>query len=165
VTDDGRLTMKWRFPLTFAALGVAAAALAAALVGHINVIELPAGFVARIEHDEIDDIVSALLLVGVAFSFDQVLFTLRVNNTARVEAERLRVFTVTMRTVQDIVNNGLNELQLLRSDAEGHVPPESLALFDEAIRDTVTQLTALGDLQAYAEKQLAVGAGLDAPPS
>jgi hypothetical protein len=69
-----------------------------------------------------------------------------------------------MRTVQDIVNNGLNQLQLLRLDAEGHVAPESLALFDAAIRDTVDRLTALGDLQAYAEKQMVVGAGLDAPP-
>jgi hypothetical protein len=42
-----------------------------------------------------------------------------------------------MKTVQDIVSNGLNQLKLLRFDAEGHVPAESLALFDEAIRDTV----------------------------
>jgi hypothetical protein len=161
--DDDSRTMKWRFPLTFTALTLAAAALTAALVGHINLIELPASFVARIEQDEIDDIVSALLLVGVAFLCDQILFTRRMTSIASLESERLRVVQVTMRTVQDIVNNGLNQLQLLRFDAEGHVPPESLALFDDAIRETVKSLTALGDLQAYGEKQLVVGTGLDTP--
>jgi hypothetical protein len=162
--DDGRGAMKWRFSLTFAALAVGAAALAAAVVGHLNLIELPLGVVARIEQDEIDDLVTVWLLVGVAFLFDQVNFTRRANSLARLEAERLRVVHVTMRTVQDIVNNGLNQLQLLRFDAEGHVPQESLALFDDAIRETVTRLTALGDLEAYAEKQMVVGSGLDAPP-
>ena len=112
----------------------------AALVGHFNLFELPGGLVARIEHEEIDELVSVWLLVGVAFLFDQVRFTRRVHNIATLEAERLRVVHVTMRTVQDIVNDGLNQLQLLRFDAEDHVPPESLALFDDAIRDTVAPL-------------------------
>jgi hypothetical protein len=159
--DQGRPTMKWRFPWTLAALTVAAAALSAALVGHVNLIEWPVDLVARIEHDEVDEIVSVLLMVGGAFVLDQVLFTRRVKSTTSLAAERLRVVQVTMTTVQDIVNNGLNQLELLRSDAEGHVPPESLALFDEAIRDTVSRLTALGNLQAYAEKQLVVGPGVD----
>jgi hypothetical protein len=62
-----------------------------------------------------------------------------------------------MRTVQDIVNNGLNQLQLLRFDAEGHVPPESLTLFDDAIRDTVTRLTALGDLRRMRKSKSSSG--------
>ena len=53
---------------------------------------------------------------------------------AKRQAEQLRVVHVTMRTVQDIVNNCLNQIQLLRLDAEGLVPEESLVLFDEAIR-------------------------------
>jgi len=44
-----------------------------------------------------------------------------------------------MRTVQDIVNNNLNQLQLLRMEADGHVPDETLRLFDESIQDTATQ--------------------------
>jgi hypothetical protein len=161
--EDDRLTMPWRFPLTFAALTVAAAVLAAALVGHINLVELPAGLIARIDQYEIDDIVAVLPLIGVAFLFDQILYTRRVNNLTRLEREQLRVVQVTMRTVQDIVNNGLNQLQLLRFDAEGHVPPESLALFDDAIRETVKSLTALGDLEAYAEQSMVTGAALNVP--
>ena len=163
--EDDRLTMTWRFPLTFAALTVAAAVLAAAFFGHINLIELPAGLIARIEQDEIDDIYFGVATRrrGVPVRSDP--YTRRVNNLARLEREQLRVVQVTMRTVQDIVNNGLNQLQLLRFDAEGHVPAESLALFDDAIRETVKSSTALGDLEAYAEKPMAAGAGLKARPT
>ena len=80
---------------------------------------------------------------------------------AQLQAERLRVVHMTMRTVQDIVNNCLNQLQLLRMDAEGHVPQESLRLFDTAIDTAVTNLRALGDLQVFAEKPMAIGSGLD----
>jgi vacuolar-type H+-ATPase subunit I/STV1 len=79
---------------------------------------------------------------------------------AEQRAEQLRVVHVTMRTVQDIVNNCLNQIQLLRLDAEGFVPEESLRLFDEAIQDTTAKLEELGNLEAFAEKQMAIGSGL-----
>jgi hypothetical protein len=44
---------------------------------------------------------------------------------------------------------------------EGKVPQESLALFDQAIHETSLKLNAMGDRQAYAEMQMAVGTGLD----
>jgi hypothetical protein len=78
-----------------------------------------------------------------------------------IRTEQLRVVQVTMRTVQDIVNNALGELQLLRLDAEDHVSKETLALFDQAIAETSAKLKELGDLEAFAEKQMAVGMGLD----
>jgi hypothetical protein len=88
-------------------------------------------------------------------------FTERRKLQAGLEAERLRVVQVTMRTVHDIVNNCLNQLQLLRLDAEGKVPLESLVLFDQAIKETSMKLNAMNDLQAYAETQMVIGTGLD----
>ena len=85
---------------------------------------------------------------------------LETEHDAKFRAEQLRVVQVTMRTVHDIVNNCLNQLQLLRFDAEGHVPEESLAFFDAAIEDTAAKLKALGDLETFAEKQMASGVGL-----
>ena len=79
----------------------------------------------------------------------------------QLRAEQLRVVQVTMRSVQDIVNNCLNQLQLLRMDAEDHVPAESIELFDQAIKNAAAQLKALGDLENYAEKQMEVGPALD----
>jgi len=78
-----------------------------------------------------------------------------------LQAERLRVVHVTMRTVQHVVNNSLNQLQGLRFEAEGHVPKESLATFDATIHDTFAQLAVLGNLPAYAETPMEVGVGLD----
>jgi hypothetical protein len=78
----------------------------------------------------------------------------------QLRAEQLRVVQVTMRTVQDIVNNCLNQLQILRLDAEGHVSAESLNQFDQAIRRASSQLKALGELESYAEKQMEAGTGL-----
>ena len=88
-------------------------------------------------------------------------FTERRKLQAGLEAERLRVVQVTMRTVHDIVNNCLNQLQLLRLDAEGKVPLEPLVLFDQAIKETSMKLNAMGDLQVDAETQMAIGTGLD----
>jgi phosphotransferase system enzyme I (PtsP) len=88
----------------------------------------------------------------------------RVSYEARLQAERLRVVQVTMRTVQDVVNNCLNQLQLLRLSAEGHVPEESLQLFDEAIHDASSKLRAIADVKTFTEKQMAIGSGLDFEP-
>ena len=79
----------------------------------------------------------------------------------QLRAEQLRVVQVTMRTVQDIVNNCLNQLLLLRMDAEQHVSPESIHLFDQAIKEAAFRLKAVADLEAYAEKQMEMGPTLD----
>jgi K+-sensing histidine kinase KdpD len=80
---------------------------------------------------------------------------------AALQAERLRVVHVTMRTVHHVVNNSLNQLQSLRLDAEGRVPPESLAVFDSTVQETFAKLTALSNLRTYAEKPMGIGLGLD----
>jgi len=82
-------------------------------------------------------------------------------HAVEMQAEQLRVVHVTMRTVHDIVNNCLNQLQLLRISAEGHVPDESLQLFDAAIRDASAKLRAIADVKTFTEKRMAVGQGLD----
>jgi len=65
-----------------------------------------------------------------------------------------------MRTVQDIVNNCLNQLQLLRFEAEDHVSQEAVVLFDQSMRETAEKLKLLGDLPAYTENPMAAGMGL-----
>jgi signal transduction protein with GAF and PtsI domain len=102
------------------------------------------------------------LVAMVASQLAPVVRDARVTREAQLQAERLRVVQVTMRTVQDIVNNCLNQLQLLRVAAEGHVPPESVIIFDEAIRDASAKLRRLGNMEVFAEKPMAVGTGLDA---
>jgi K+-sensing histidine kinase KdpD len=160
-----------RFPFTSAAAMFAVFVVSAALIGDINLIDFPVLVMNRIEKHEVDDIFTALLLLIVALIVDQIRAARREKREAQrqaeqrkaeLQAEQVRVVQVTMRTVQDIVNNCLNQLQLLRLDAEDIVPAESLRLFDEAIQQTSSQLKTLGDLEVFAESQMAVGSGLDA---
>jgi hypothetical protein len=134
--------------------------LVAAVVWKIDVFEIPVFNIVRIEHSEMGEIVIAFLLIIPAFFIDHVVSRLRMHE-AQIRAEQLRVLQVTIRTVQDIVNNNLNQLQLLRLEAEGHVPAETLTLFDATILDTAAQLTALGNMKVFAEKPMAAGSGLD----
>ena len=153
-------TPRLQSPFTTLAVVLSIIALLAALIGHINLIQWPLDFLDRIEHNEIDDVITSFVLVIVAFIVDQVLAARRARHETGLQAERLRIVKVTMRTVQDIVNNCLNGLQLVRFEAEGHVVQESLTLFDEAIQQTSAKLQRLGDLEAYAENQMAAGSGL-----
>ncbi|HTE88705.1 MAG TPA: hypothetical protein VK639_07125 [Terriglobales bacterium] len=154
-----------RFPFTAAAAVFAVIVVSAALIGDINLIELPIALMNRIEQHEVDDVLTALVLVIAALLTDSFRAARRekreAERQAEREAEQLRVVHVTMRTVQDIVNNCLNQLQVLRMAAEDLVPEESLGVFDKAIQETSAKLKALGDLEVFAEKQMAVGSSLD----
>src|SRR5947207_10131730 len=82
-----------------------------------------------------------------------------------ISEQRLRVLKATMRTVQDIVNNSLTNLQLFRIEAEGLLPRESLAAFDRIVAETSLDLKDLGDLTSTPETKMAMGVGIDFHPS
>lgn len=76
---------------------------------------------------------------------------------SEIREQRLRVMQATMRTVQHIVNNFLNNLQLFRLDAEGLVDEASLKLIDTLSHQVATELTALGNLTETPEIESCVG--------
>jgi hypothetical protein len=80
-----------------------------------------------------------------------------------VSDQRLRVLRATMRTVQDIFNNFLQNVQLFQMEAEekNALDPESLKMIDSAIKKTTKKLTKLGNLDSTPEKQMAGGVGID----
>ena len=80
-----------------------------------------------------------------------------------VQEERLKILRATMRTVNDIVGNFLNKLQLFQMEAEekNALPPESLELMDSIIQDTTTRLRMLGDLETIHEKPMCGDIGID----
>jgi PAS domain S-box-containing protein len=82
-----------------------------------------------------------------------------------IQLQRLRVFKATMRTVQDILNNFLNSLQLVHLQAEGELPAEMLAVVDRLIHEAAVKLKALGDLETIKEKEMALGQSIDYPGS
>jgi PAS domain S-box-containing protein len=80
-----------------------------------------------------------------------------------IQRQRLRVFKATMRTVQDIVNNLLNALQLVHLEGEGQAAGEMQALVDQVIREAAVKLKTLGNLETVQEKEMAAGLGIDYP--
>ena len=74
-----------------------------------------------------------------------------------VQEERLKVLRATMATVNDIVNNFLNQLQLFRIKAEkkNALEPELLALMDTITQNTTGKLKKLSELDSTPEKKVA----------
>jgi hypothetical protein len=70
-----------------------------------------------------------------------------------------------MRTVQDIVNNLLNGLQLVHLEGEGHMPADMVTMVDRMIQEAALKLKTLGDLERINEKETAIGLGIDYPGS
>ncbi len=111
------------------------------------------------EHAEADEIVIAGILIAGGLIADLVQIRRRRNHELEVQRQRLRVLKATMRTVQDIVNNALNGLVLMRLEGESGKPldRESLRLMDSIIYETSQKLKELGDLDDTPEKEIDSG--------
>jgi hypothetical protein len=79
---------------------------------------------------------SGLMIVGLVI--DRVVVRKREKKNAEIQSQRLR-------TVQDIVNNFLNDLLLFRIEGEHAFLPESLKQFDDLVQGTSAKLKTLGD--------------------
>lgn len=133
----------------------------------IDPVQLNLKLLSLIQREEVDDILSALTLVLVGLAIDRFLTRnkRRRLQQAEIEAQKLRTHRATMRTVQDIVNNFLNNLMLFEIPAKGDMPPGSVATVEGLIQHTSRQLRSLGDLESVVETSLAVGAGIAYPQS
>ena len=85
--------------------------------------------------------------------------------TDEIQLQRLRVFKATMRTVQDIVNNFLDSLQLVHLEAEDQLPAEMQPMVERMIQEAAAKLKTLADLETVKEKEMAIGPGIDYPGS
>ena len=132
----------------------------AAVVADVQVLEVPLAALDRIERHETGAIATVILLMIAAFITDYTVAGRRTRRERHLQNQRLRIEQVQIRTVQDILHASLNQLQLVRFEAEDYVSHESLALFDAAIQETAAELRALGDLDAYAERHTTIGAAL-----
>ena len=117
--------------------------------------------ILHIEDNEWDELGSAVLLIVIGLAIDRVRARQAAKRQSEIDAQRLRVLQATMRTVHDLVNNFLNNLQLFRLEAEdGPLSLESLKLFDDLIYETAEKLKALGDSDSAVEYEMASGVGI-----
>jgi PAS domain S-box-containing protein len=80
-----------------------------------------------------------------------------------IQLQRLQVFKATIRTVQDIVNNLLSNLQFVHLEAEDQLSAEMQTLLDQVIQEAAVKLTMLSNLETVTEKKMAIGMGIDYP--
>ena len=82
-----------------------------------------------------------------------------VDGIVSIEEQKLNTLKVTMRTVQDIVGNALNNLLLLRVQGKesGQLDDQALAEIDRIISDTSTKLNKLATVQVIKNKELLDG--------
>ena len=125
----------------------------------IDIFEALLELLRRCEHAEADEIVIAGVLTAGGLIADLVRMRMRRDHELEVQRQRLRVLKATMRTVQDIVNNALNGLVLMRLEGESGKPldRESLRLMDSIIYETSQKLKELGDLDDTPEKEIDSG--------
>lgn len=135
---------------TYVTIALAGAILITDFSTDINLFRMASNFFERIGRNHVDALIAVALIILIGRSIDVVVAGQKAKREQEIQAQRLIVLKATMRAVQHIVNNGLNELQLFRLDAEGLLQEKSLKLFDEIIHRIAAQLTALGDLESTA---------------
>ena len=146
-----------RFAFTYVMIALAGAILVSDFLTGINLFHAASNLFERIARNHVDALVTEVLIIIVGLFIDVFAARQQAKLEARIQAQRLSVLKATMRTVQEIVNNAFNELQLFRLDAEGLLPQESLKLFDNVIRGTAAKLKVLANLESTVEMITAFG--------
>jgi hypothetical protein len=145
-----------RFRFTLIAFVVGGLLIVLALFTQFNLVRTGLEKLEGIEGKDVDDLLVAILLLVVGIVVDAVMTQRR----AQMEARQLETLQATMRTVQDLVGNALNNLLLFRMEAEDHVSPEALKQFDDIVHGTAQKLVQLGSVKAVVQKPLASGPGI-----
>jgi hypothetical protein len=158
-----------RYPATTIGTLVGAAFVVAAFA-NINVFDVSIPALYHIQRNGADELVAGLLLIAAGICVD-LLSRARMRkreaavraqlHQAEIQAQRLRVLKATMRTVQGIVGNFLQGMQLFLLEAPSSMPEKSLAMIDDLIQDTASKLRALGNLQSTPEREMAGGVAID----
>ena len=140
-----------RFLLTYVTIALAGAILVSDFFAGINLFQAATHLFERIARNHVYVLVTAVLLIFVGLCIDLFVAGQKAKRETEIQAQRLKVLKAAMRTVQEIVNNAFNELQLFRLDAEGLLPQESLNLFDGVTQGTAAKLRVLADLESTPE--------------
>jgi hypothetical protein len=150
-----------RFIATYVTTGIAAALVLTYFLTGADLLDVARKLLEHSASNHLDAFIIAVLLIIIGLGIDAFVARQRANRESEIQAHRLIVLKSTMRTVQKIVNNALNEMQLFRLDGEGLMPEESLISFDALIMRTAAELKALADLESTPERGLTIGSGID----
>ena len=106
-----------RFVVTYVMIALAGAILVSDFLTGINLFHAASQLFERIARNHVYAVVTAVLIILVGLSIDVFVAGQKEKRETEIQAQRLRVLKAAMRTVQEIVNNAFNELQLFRLDS------------------------------------------------
>lgn len=125
----------------------------------LDLFEILIDFLYRHEYVEADEVIFFIVLAFIGLAIDQTRRVRRQRALNAVHKGRIQAVRSTMTTVHDIVNNALNNLQIIRLEAESSqaLSVQTLETFDDLIADTASQLREISELETFAERTLAPG--------
>lgn len=143
-----------KFKVTFITASIGISIYLLTSIFEMEVFEHIVKFLQTLEDHEADEIMLSFFLVAIGISIDLIVIKKNHEKKIAIQEQRLRVLKATMRTVQDIVNNFLNNMQffLLEAQEKEALDKESLQLIDTIIIDTSDKLKQLGDLESTPER-------------
>jgi len=148
---------KYRF--TFISSLIASLLFAMAHALNFDLFENILIFLDKVESYEADELLiySFLLLLGLIV--DLLRGKASTNRIIEIQNQRMQTMQATMVTVQDIVGNALNGLQILRlkSKEENGFSKEELKEFDKLIHDTAEKINRIRNTDSVSFKEVADG--------
>jgi len=147
------------YPLAIMVLFLALGYALLRLYLNIDLFENLLDLLTRNEHLEADEVVFFAIVSVLALAADQTRNVRRIREKNTLHKGRVQAVRSTMAAVHDIVNNALNNLVLIRLEAEKNqaLSPQTLALFEGLIEDTAAKLREIDELETLSERTLAPG--------
>ncbi len=148
-----------RYPLVVGAIGSGVVFFTFRAYFDLDLFETLIDGLSRIEHVEADEVFFFIIVAIIGLALDQTRNVGRQRAKNSLHTSRIQAVRSTMAAVHDIVNNALNNLLLIRLEAEKSqaLSPETLALFENLIEDTAVKLREIDELETLAERTLAPG--------
>lgn len=118
----------------------------------IELFESFVDFLENFEEFELDEIVIPCVIF-IAFA---VIDLIKKHKSDTVELERIKIYKAMLSSTHHILNNFLNQMLLFKMTAEDTqgFPPNILALYDQIIKGTTSQIEALGNITSIDETSI-----------
>lgn len=138
-TNGDSMIIKLRNTLT--AILLSAVFLVLAHFAHFELFEFMIDQLQALEQYEVDEFIVPFIVTVIAFLTD----VIRKNTVAMVEVEKAKIYKAMVFSVQHIMNNFLNQMQLFKmtADTTPNFDPRVLAMYDGVINDAKAQIAAI----------------------
>jgi len=149
-------TLRRRHPLLLVTLVLAGLYLTADMYMSVDMLDWVMRALSIFDNLKAHEIIQLALFIVLAAAIDQYRNAVRSRFERQLDRDRVRVVQSTMSTVQDIVNNALNNLVFIQIEAEksAALSRETLQTFDTIITGTAEKLKDIRELEHVSERAL-----------